>query len=65
MALKYAIRVGGIDELFLTLLDVLDTEKTIKICIAYQLDGKVIDSIPASDLDFKRCQPIYQEVAGW
>ncbi|AEM68471.1 adenylosuccinate synthase [Mycoplasma putrefaciens] len=65
VALKYAIRVGGIDELFLTLLDVLDTEKTIKICIAYQLDGKVIDSIPASDLDFKRCQPIYQEVAGW
>lgn len=65
VALKYAIRVGGIDELFLTLFDVLDTEEKIKICTAYELDGKIIHSMPANDLDLKRCKPIYEEVDGW
>ncbi|WP_031542345.1 adenylosuccinate synthase [Mesoplasma photuris] len=65
VAMKYAIRVGGIDELFLTLLDVLDTEKEIKICTAYELDGKCIKTMPANDNDLKRCKPVYETLPGW
>ncbi|AUF83251.1 adenylosuccinate synthase [Mesoplasma syrphidae] len=65
VAMKYAVRVGGIDELFLTLFDVLDTEKIIKICVAYELDGKQIQTMPANDNDLLRCQPIYIEMPGW
>ncbi|AVP49599.1 adenylosuccinate synthase [Williamsoniiplasma luminosum] len=65
VAMKYAIRVGGIDELFLTLFDVLDHEENLKICIAYELDGKQITSMPTSDQEFRRCKPIYVEVPGW
>ncbi|WP_369024463.1 adenylosuccinate synthase [Mycoplasma capricolum] len=65
VALKYAIRVGGIDQLFLTLFDVLDTEEKIKICTAYKLDNQIIHSIPANENDFKRCEPIYEELDGW
>ncbi|QVK09477.1 adenylosuccinate synthase [Mycoplasma mycoides] len=65
VALKYAIRVGGIDQLFLTLFDVLDTEAKIKICTHYKLDGKIIDWFPASDYELKRCEPVYEELDGW
>lgn len=65
VAMKYAIRVGGIDELFLTLFDVLDTEKTLKICTGYQLNDQQITSMPASDQDLRKVKPIYSEVPGW
>lgn len=65
VALKYAIRTGGIDELFLTLFDVLDEEKTIKLAIGYELDGKEIKSMPASDAELRRVKPIYVEMPGW
>ncbi|ATZ18452.1 adenylosuccinate synthetase [Williamsoniiplasma somnilux] len=65
VALKYAIRVGGIDELFLTLFDVLDQEKEIKICVGYKLNGKEMKSMPASDQDLRSIQPIYQTLPGW
>lgn len=65
VALKYAIRVGGIDQLFLTLFDVLDTQDVIKIAIGYELDGKRINSLPALDQNLKRVVPVYLELPGW
>ncbi|PPE05987.1 adenylosuccinate synthase [Williamsoniiplasma lucivorax] len=65
VAMKYAVRVGGIDELFLTLFDVLDAEETLKICVAYELDGKTITTMPISDQELQRCKPIYIELPGW
>ncbi|WP_026389305.1 adenylosuccinate synthase [[Acholeplasma] multilocale] len=65
VAMKYAARVGGVDELFLTLFDVLDEEATIKICVAYELDGKQITTMPANDNDLLRCKPVYIEMPGW
>lgn len=65
VALKYAIRVGGIDELFLTLLDVLDNQNTIKLCIAYELNGQQLTSMPASNEDLLNCKPIFIELPGW
>jgi adenylosuccinate synthase len=57
--------VNGIDEIAITNLDGLDTVKTIKVCVAYKLDGKQIDVPPT---DFQRlfaCEPVYIELPGW
>jgi len=65
VAMKYAVRTGGIDALFVTLLDVLDAEPTVKICTAYDLDGEIINNIPASNRRYEACKPIYEELPGW
>ena len=62
---RYAQQVNGIDYWALTKLDVLDTLPKIKICVAYELDGKRIDTIPSSASDLARVKPIYEEMDGW
>ena len=62
---RYAQQVNGVDYWALTKLDVLDTIATIKICVAYELDGKRIDTIPSSASDLARVKPIYEEMDGW
>lgn len=63
---KYAQRINGIDFWAMTKLDVLDSFKTIKICIGYRRkDGFVYTTFPA-DLDvLKVCEPVYEELPGW
>lgn len=65
VVLKNAKRVSGVDNFSLMLFDVLTGIPKIKICKAYELDGKIIDYVPAVLDDFKRCKPIYEEVDGW
>jgi len=65
VAMKYAVRTGAIDALFITLLDVLDAEPTVKICTGYQLNGQVINTVPASNTQYEKCEPIYEELPGW
>lgn len=65
VALKYAIRTGGIDELFITLLDVLDSEEEIKICVGYDYEKQQISTIPASNNEFEKCKPIFETLPGW
>ena len=62
VAVKHAGRLNGCDQLALMKLDVLDGFKTIKICVAYELDGVRIDYVPTS-LD--NVKPIYEEIDGW
>ena len=62
---RYAQQVNGVDSWALTKLDVLDTLPKIKICVAYELDGKRIDTIPSSASDLARVKPIYEEMDGW
>lgn len=62
VAVKYASRLNGCDQLSLMNLDVLDGFETIKVCIAYELNGEQIDYLP-QDLD--SVTPVYKEVAGW
>ena len=64
VVLNYSRMVNGLTGIALTLLDVLSSLITIKICTAYQLDGKTITSIPASIKDYERCTPIYEELPG-
>ncbi len=62
VAVKYASRLNGCDQLSLMKLDVLDGFETIKICTAYEIDGEIIDYVP-SNLD--NVKPIYEDIKGW
>ena len=57
--------MSGITNLSLNSIDVLSGLDTVKICVAYDLDGQRIDHYPASLEQLKRCQPIYEELPGW
>ncbi|WP_339950786.1 adenylosuccinate synthase [uncultured Albimonas sp.] len=56
---------SGATGIALTKLDVLDGFETLKICTGYRLDGKVIDYLPIASEQQRRCEPIYEEMAGW
>jgi len=62
IATKYASRLNGCDELALMKLDVLDGFYEVKVCIAYELNGKEIDYLPA---DLESVKPIYKSFKGW
>ncbi len=65
VVLRHTKRISGITGISVMLLDVLTGIETLKICVAYKLDGEIIDYIPASIKDFERCEPIYIELEGW
>jgi adenylosuccinate synthase len=62
---KYAVMVNGIDFWAMTKLDVLDSLKTLKICVSYECDGRKYDTIPANIRILNRCKPVYEEMPGW
>lgn len=65
VALNYARRISGINHLALMLFDVLSGLDTLKICYAYELDGKKIETVPATTYDYTRVKPLYVELPGW
>ncbi|MBD2576657.1 adenylosuccinate synthase [Oscillatoria sp. FACHB-1406] len=62
---RYAVRINGLDCLAITKLDVLDELEEIKVCVAYDIEGKTCDRFPSSAREFAKCQPIYKTVPGW
>jgi len=62
---RQTIKISGIDGVALTKLDVLDEFDEIKMCIAYELNGKKIDYLPAAVDDQLRVKPIYKSFEGW
>ncbi|KAL6363743.1 hypothetical protein LRP88_03165 [Fusarium phalaenopsidis] len=65
VVVKYSNSINYYDSLNLTKLDILDTFETIKIAIAYKIDGEELDSYPA-DLDIlERAEVVYHEMPGW
>lgn len=58
-------RMSSLTGISLMLLDVLSGFDTIKICKAYELDGKEIYGLPATVKDIERCKPVYEELPGW
>ncbi|RPG98984.1 MAG: adenylosuccinate synthase [Candidatus Pelagibacter sp. TMED118] len=62
---RQTIKISGIDGIALTKLDVLDELDKIKICIAYELNGKKIDYLPAAMDDQLKVKPIYKIFKGW
>jgi len=65
VVMRHSRRVSGITNLSLNSIDVLSGLDTVKICVAYDLDGERIDYYPASLEQLKRCKPIYEELPGW
>lgn len=63
--LRYTAMINGFDSLIMTKLDVLDELDEIPVCVAYQLDGKTIDMMPARHADLERVTPIYENRPGW
>jgi len=64
-ALRYAARVAGMRYLALTKLDVLANFDRPTVCVAYQLDGQRIDSLPPDAEDLAKVEPVLQEVEGF
>jgi len=56
---------SGMSGIALTKLDVLDGFAELKVCVAYELDGKRIDYLPTAANHQARCTPIYETVPGW
>ncbi len=62
---RQTVRDSGISGIALTKLDVLDGLENIKIAVAYRLDGRQIDHLPASESAQARVEPIYETMEGW
>lgn len=62
---RQVVRVAGISGIALTKLDILDALPEIKVCVAYELDGKRIDLFPAGMNEQARVKPIYESFEGW
>jgi len=65
VAAKHVVRMNGVTSLSLTKLDVLDGLKTIKICVAYRVGSKVVQTFPSEAEVLTACEPIYEELPGW
>ncbi len=63
VALKYAVMLNGVTELIMMKSDVLDTLKTIKICVGYEVNGEVVENFPFELTD--DIKPVYVELPGW
>jgi len=62
---RYSARVNGINVWALTKLDVLDGFDTIRVCTAYEADGRRYETVPADAGVLARCRPVYEEHPGW
>ncbi len=62
---RYSVRMNGLSAVALTRLDVLDSMPSIKICTAYELDGQILETLPARESILNRVTPIYEELPGW
>ena len=63
--LRHAVRVNSLTELAVTKLDVLDQLETVKVCVAYEIDGKRVDKLPYHQSDVHRATPVFEELPGW
>jgi adenylosuccinate synthase len=62
---RYAARINGLSELFVTKLDVLSGFETVKICTGYVADGQTFDDFPPHQSLFHAATPVFEELDGW
>ena len=65
VALKYVVRINGMNELTLTKMDVMDGFQTIKVCTSYMIDGKETSVFPLCLSEIEKVKPVYTELSGW
>ncbi|HWW54632.1 MAG TPA: adenylosuccinate synthase [Acidimicrobiales bacterium] len=63
--MRQAVRLNSLSEIALTKLDVLDTLPTVKVCVAYELDGVRYDHLPYHQSVLHKATPVYEELPGW
>jgi adenylosuccinate synthase len=62
---RYASRVNGLTDLFLTKLDVLSSWEKVPVCVAYEIDGVRHDEMPMTQTEFHHAKPVYELLDGW
>ena len=62
---KYATDINGLTDIVITKIDCLSGFDTLKVCVAYEIDGKIYKSVPASTESLSRAIPVYHELPGW
>ena len=65
VAARYTARLSGVDELAVMLLDVLGGLDELKICSAYEIDGRRTTQFPSQIADLERAVPVYETLPGW
>jgi adenylosuccinate synthase len=65
VSLKRSLDINSVTGICITKLDVLDGMETIKICVAYRLDGQEVSTPPVGADRFEECQPVFMEMPGW
>jgi adenylosuccinate synthase len=63
--LRHAVRLNSLTDIFLTKLDILSPLPVIKVCVAYEVDGKRVEHLPYHQSDLHKAVPIYEELPGW
>jgi len=63
--LRYTAEVNGFDSLIITKLDVLDELEEIPVCVAYEVDGRVVTQMPASARRMEAIKPVFERLPGW
>ncbi|MBS2962136.1 adenylosuccinate synthase [Actinocrinis puniceicyclus] len=62
---RYATRVNGLTDFFLTKLDILTGWERIPVCVAYDVDGVRHDELPMTQTEFHHAKPVYEFLPGW
>ena len=62
---RYAARINGLTEFFLTKLDCLGAWDEIPVCVAYEINGERVDEMPMTQTDFHHAKPVYEMLPGW
>ena len=62
---RYAVEVNGLTDLIITKLDVLSAFDTIKVCVAYEYEGRQYKTVPGHQTVFHHAKPVYEELPGW
>jgi adenylosuccinate synthase len=65
VAVRYAVRVNGLDALALTKLDVLDGLPELEVCTAYRCSGATLTEMPGDHAQLSACEPVYETLSGW
>ena len=65
VAVRYAVRVNGLDALALTKLDVLDGLPELQVCTAYRCNGATLTEMPGDTAQLAACEPVYETLPGW
>lgn len=62
---RYSCMLNGVDKLAITKLDVLDQYNSLKVCVAYNVNGEIVTDMPSDTEDIAKAVPIYETYPGW